>query len=188
MVQCYNSSMTGGNPYDDLRTLDDEVLKEVVREGEARLLAQLQIATAADQRALTLAGFQITAGTAALAGGAALMTADAPDRALASIALLFALAILTAAGIALWTVMPRKFKTPGNQPLNWRTDRWRWPQKGFDIKSARVEQAACLEEQIEANQRHFQWAAHLMHISFYVTIGMGIASAIFLLATLFWRQ
>lgn len=179
--------MTVGNRYDDLRNLSRDVLDEVVREGELRLEAQLQIATAADQRALTFAGFQITAGTASLAGGVALMTAQSPDYLLALIALIFALAILIAAGITLWTVVPRKFKTPGNQPLNWAKSAWRWSDKGFDMKAARVEQAACLEESIDANQTHFKWAAETMHVSFYVTVIAATVSAIVLLAVLLAR-
>lgn len=176
--------MTTGNPYDALRSLDDEVLQEAIREGEARLEAQLLIATAADQRALTLAGFQISAGTAALAGGIALMTTGNSNPVLAFIALTFALGVLAASGIALWTVVPRRFKTPGNQPLNWRKEMWRWQDKGFGIKSARVEQAACLEEHIEANHRNFGQIATLMHLSFYITVGTAISAAIALLIVL----
>lgn len=179
--------MASDNQYNALRTLDDEVLKEAVREGEVRLQAQLQTATAADQRALTLAGFQITSGTASLAGGVALMTAAQPNRLLASIALIFAVAVLVSSGIALWAVVPRKFKTPGNQPLNWRRDRWRWQDKGFDIKAARIEQIACLEEAIEANRKHFRWAAKRMHLS-YNTVGTAISSAVVLLVALFFLR
>ena len=71
------------------------------------------------------------------------MTSQPPDKLLALIAFLFALTILALSGIALWTVVPRKFKIPGNMPLNWRKDQWRWQDKGFDIKAARIEQAAC---------------------------------------------
>src|SRR6476620_6138339 len=111
--------MTDDKQFDGLRELDDEVLTEVVQEGRDRLAAQLQVATAADQRALTLGGFQITAATGAVAGGVALMTPDQPKEVLALVAFLFALAVLGLAGVALWTVVPRKFKIPGNQPLNW---------------------------------------------------------------------
>ena len=177
--------MVDDKQYDGLRELDEQILEEAVREGTARLEAQLQVATAADQRALTLAGFQITAATGAVAGGVALMTANAPNELLALIAFLFALAILTFAGIALWTVVPRKFKIPGNQPLNWRKDRWRWQEHGFTIKSARVEQAACLEEQITGNRKQLDSAALLMRASFFGTIGTAIASAALLMIMLF---
>jgi hypothetical protein len=171
--------------YDGLRDLDDNVLGEVVREGEAKLEAQLQIATAADQRALTLASFQITAATAAVAGGVALMTSQQPDKLLALIAFLFALALLALAGLALWTVVPRKFKIPGNMPLNWRKDQWRWQDKGFDIKAARIEQAACLEEQIATNREQLDGSAGLMRISFLGTIITAAISALLLMIILF---
>jgi hypothetical protein len=177
--------MADDKDYDGLRDLDLNVLDEVVREGDAKLDAQLQVATAADQRALTLAGFQITAATGAVAGGVALMTSKEPDKVLALIAFLFALALLTLGGIALWTVVPRKFKTPGNLPLNWRKDRWRWQDKGFDIKAARVEQAACLEEQIATNRRQLDWSAALMRASFRGTIITAMISSVLLMIILF---
>jgi hypothetical protein len=161
------------------------VLEEVVQEGQARLESQLQVATAADQRALTLAGFQITAATGSVAGGVALMTGDEPNQALALVAFLFALTILALGGIALWTVVPRKFKIPGNQPLNWRKNQWRWQDKGFDIKAARVEQAACLEEQIVANRKQLDSTARLMRTSFFGTISAAAIAAILLMIMLF---
>jgi len=180
--------MADDKQYDALRELDQKVLDEVVQEGRQRLDAQLQIATSADQRALTLAGFQITAATASLGGGIALMTADHPQQALAFVAILFALGMLGSAGTALWTVVPRKFKTVGNQPLNWTKDHWRWKEHGFDLRAARVEQAACLEEQIAANQQYFRWTAQWMRISFVVTIGTAVAAAIFLAGVLCSRN
>ena len=47
------TTMADDKHYDGLRELDQNVLDEVVREGDATLDAQLQIATAADQRATT---------------------------------------------------------------------------------------------------------------------------------------
>ena len=177
--------MADDKQYDGLRDLDQNVLDEVVREGSAKLDSQLQVATAADQRALTLAGFQITAATGTVAGGVALMTSQQPDKLLALVAFLFALIILALAGIALWTVVPRKFKTPGNLPLNWRKDQWRWQDKGFDLRAARIEQAACLEEQIAANRKQLDWSAGLMRISFLGTIVTAVVSAILLMIILF---
>jgi hypothetical protein len=113
------------------------------------------------------------------------MTSKQPDKPLALIAFLFALSILALAGVALWTVVPRKFKTSGNLPLNWRKDRWRWQDKGFDIKAARVEQTACLEEQIAANRKQLDWTAGLMRISFVGTISTAAISAILLMIILF---
>lgn len=177
--------MDDDKQYDGLRDLDVSILDEIVREGSARLEAQLQIAIAADQRALTLAGFQITAATGAVAGGAALMTSDEPRQLLALIAFLFSLAVLISAGIALWTVLPRKFRIPGNCPLNWLKNHWRWHDKGFDLKAARVEQAACLAEQIADNRKLLDWTAQLMRISFLGTIVTAVVAAALFMIILF---
>lgn len=168
--------MAERNDFESLRTLSDDVLAEVVREGELRLQAQLQIATAADQRALTFAGFQIAAATGSLAGGVALMTADDPDLVLAATAFTFALVLLIGCLFAIATVWPRKFSIPGNEPHNWAPHEWRWADKGFDLKAARVEQASCLQEGIQKNQRAATRSSRWMHWSM-VTTAAAVGTA-----------
>lgn len=180
--------MTGSNDFDELRLLSDDVLAEVVREAEARLQAQLQIATAADQRALTFAGFQIAAATAALAGGVALLNAPTPDFSLATLAVLFALAMLAGAGCAMLTAWPRKFAIPGNEPAHWAPSQWQWPKRGFSLAAARVEQAACLQGSIKKNQHQAAHAAGLMHRAIYICGGAVGAAGIALLILLIMRQ
>ena len=113
------------------------------------------------------------------------MTTERPNEVLGLIAFVFVLAILSFATLALWTVVPRKFRIPGNQPSNWHKENWRWQDKGFNLKSARVEQAACLEEQIVANREHLDSAGRLMRISFVGTITTAIGAAILLMIELF---
>jgi hypothetical protein len=152
--------------FEPLTTLHPDVLQEVVREGEIRLQSQLQIATAADQRALTIAGFQIASATAALAGGVALAVKQGPDLLLAALALGFAGALLGAAWIAVRTVRPSKFSIPGNRPSGWLPERWLSASaKDFSLKKARIEQAACLDEAIEENDRDLERAALQIHRS-----------------------
>lgn len=183
----YNELVNESNDFEPLRTLPDEVLAEVVREAERRLDAQLQIATAADQRALTFAGFQIAAATGSLAGGVALMAARQPDLVLAAMAFTFALVLLLACLFAMATVWPRKFSIPGNEPANWLPEEWRWPDKGFALEAARVEQASCLQECIEKNRRSAEWASRLMHWSMGVTAAAVATAGIALLLVLTCR-
>lgn len=176
--------MVERNDFDELRRLSISVLSEVVREGELRLQSQLQIATAADQRALTFVGFQIASATASLAGGVALIIAKEPNKSLAYLAVLFALILVVAAVFGISTVWPRKFSIPGNDPLNWRPSEWCWQDKGFGTKAARIEQAYCLQTCIEKNQCAAAWAAGMMHWSMALTAGSGLAAGLALLAIL----
>jgi len=130
------------------------VLDEIVREGEERLKAQLQIATAADQRALSIAAAQIASSTASLAGGIALALGSKPDWWMACLAIAFAFGNGIAAQRAIYSVRPQGFHIPGNRPSYWLPARWMGGDAhGHDIKQARIEQAACLDEQIEENKR-----------------------------------
>lgn len=144
--------MADCNRFEPLRTLPMEVLEEVVREGEARVVAQLDAAKAADQRALTIAGFQITSATAALGGGIALAIGEESDLWLSVLALLFASIMALCAREAILSARPQLFHFPGNRPNGWLPGNWLdGHSRGFTLQQARIEQAACLDEVIEDN-------------------------------------
>ena len=139
--------------FETLRQLRIEVLNEVTREGETRLQAHLDIATAADQRALTIAGFQIAAATGALAGGVALIIGHNTERGLATLAICFAFAMALCAAFAISTVVPKKEHIPGNRPAYWLPANWMDGAKHrYSVKQAKIEQAACLDEAIAENE------------------------------------
>jgi hypothetical protein len=171
--------MVNINTFEPLLSLADDVLGEVVREGERRLDAQLQIATAADQRALTVAGFQIASATAAMGGGVALISKVKPDYPVALLALAFATALLLAAALAVHTVRPRRFNIPGNSPKGWLPENWIGAGKGdFSLRQARMEQAACLADAIADNNDLGAWAAKHLRRSLDLTlyaVGLGAA-------------
>jgi hypothetical protein len=171
----------------DLGRLEDEVLKEVVREAEARLGAQLQIATAADQRALTFAGFLIATATAALGAGLALLTRVPTDFTLAAVSLGFALGILAAAAIAMYTIWPRTFAIPGNEPENWLPENWASGGNDLTIKRARVEQATCLQDMLKRNAVAARTAAKRMRLSMAVSAACVAVAALLLAGTLICR-
>jgi hypothetical protein len=167
--------------FDVLRRFEADVLSEIVKEGEARLQAQLQIATAADQRALTFAGFQIASATGALAGGVALVSKDGPEFLLAALALGFAAFMLYCAYLALRTVRPAMFSIPGNRPNGWLPENWLASAGGdFSIKIARIEQAACIDEAIIDNDKIISRSAKTMHRSMDLTLRtVGISGFLF---------
>lgn len=117
------------------------------------LAAQLTIATAADQRAMTFAGFMIAAATAVLGGSAALVLGTSPSWALVTIGGLYAAALMVAGGFAVWSARPGLFSIPGNEPACWHPDQWRIGSAGpFTLHQARVEQAQTLQSQVGKNK------------------------------------
>ena len=181
--------MVDCNKFEPLRKFETQVLDEIIREGEDRLKAQLQIATAADQRALSIASAQITSATAALAGGIALATSKAPDWWLAGLAIGFAIGMSVAAYKAISSVRPQEFHVPGNRPQAWLPDNWMGgAAHGFAIEQARIEQAACLDHEIEENKRLMKDAARKVRCSIDWWVGLVFVAAIILVGILLVRE
>lgn len=145
--------MGRGKNLNRLRDLDAETLAEVIREGEARIEAQFSAATAADQRALSWAGFVVTITMATTAGSITLISSNILLP-LAIIGVLLSSLLAISAFLAVGTVLPKKFSLPGNLPENWLPDEW---ERGFghNLAQARIEQARCLNDQIDDNAK---WA------------------------------
>jgi len=160
--------MGRGKKLQELRHLPEEVLSEVVREGEMRLAAQFAAAAAADQRAMSWFSLLVTITIAAL-GGAATLLVSGRFFYVAMTLLLFSFALLVASFKAVECVRPRLFSFPGNLPENWLPERWQDPDK-LDIVQARVEQSICLNNAIDDNKRLADAAGRNLQHSINVTI------------------
>lgn len=177
MTRAYARFMGRGKNLEQLRTLDDVILAEIVREGEARLAAQFAAATAADQRGAAWAGFVITLTLAAVSATATLGL-DGKNLALAVIAGLLSILLAISAFIAVRTFRPVPFALPGNCPENWLPEEWQEGKKR-DIKQARIEQAICLNNQIDDNASWAKDVAASMETS------MGLTATSVLLAAIY---
>lgn len=137
---------------ESLRELDNDVLREVVREAERMLDAQLTTANAADQRAMAWAAL-ITSGAVAILGGSAALLVTGKSLAVAGVGVIVAMimgfAILKASDV----VRPKDWHFPGNMPSNWAPDQWQCYGEGIscDLHQAMLEQASLLDEQIREN-------------------------------------
>jgi hypothetical protein len=182
--------MGRGKNLDTLRELDEAILAEIVREGEARINAQFSAATAADQRALTWSGFVITIATAT-GGGGLTLALSGRFIPLAVIGVLFSGLLSISAFIAIRTVQPKHFCLPGNVPEHWLPLEWE-SGRPHDIVQARVEQARCLNNQIDDNAQNAWSNARQISLSMTLagtaTILASVYAAGFVLVTVLVRQ
>ena len=155
---------------------------EAIREGERLLDAQFAAATAADQRALTWAGFLIAAATAALGGGVALFNNSQSDLILGYASILFGCSVLRGAWVAIKTVRPGKFAFPGNHPANWLPCEWNCVGSDENKQMiARTDQAKSLENCICENRDLAAAKARSMNASFGWTLWSVVAAGLLLI-------
>jgi hypothetical protein len=98
-----------------------ELIREAVNGGDARLAAQVQLATSADQRATVLAGIYAAVATGIIA---AMLTRESFENetwlVVASVGTV--IAYLTGAILCIFATLPVKFWTAGNDPEAWYDD------------------------------------------------------------------
>ncbi len=167
------------SPFHEFSKLPIELQREAIREGELRLKSQLEIATAADRRAQTWTGLLITAATAALGAGLALVTKAEPEFLLAFIALAFACGMLRAAHISNTTTEPEEFCLPGNTPSHWLPSQWAC--KGNEkekVARALIEQAEALADSIDSNASRAKIRGQKMKASYRIAEAIIMAAGI----------
>lgn len=167
------------NDFASFGELPQPLMQIAIEEGEARLQAQLTVANAADQRAISWARLHIATITASLGAAITLIGKSEPDYFLAVFAVGFALCMIAAAWTALTTVKPSKFSLPGNDPECWLPEEWNCtgdePEK---LRQARIEQARDITNSIHKNREAASRRAELMHRSYdYAMAGAIIGGA-----------
>jgi hypothetical protein len=176
--------MARGKNLDQLRLLEDGVLAEVVREGELMMAAQLAAATAADQRGLTWAGFVLTIAIASI-GACATLAVKGDHLPLAIITGILGVLMAISGFTAILSVRPRRFSIPGNRPENWLPAEWEKGQKQ-DLQQARIEQATCLNNQIDDNVALAEGAAGMMHTSMDLAASGVLLAGIYVVGYATW--
>ncbi len=102
--------------------LDIELAREVLRQGELRLGAQLQIALAADARAMTLAGLFTAAAAVARGFGAGALEGETPRLAFGAGAIAMGAALVAASMLCVAAAWPGPIWPAGNRPESWWSD------------------------------------------------------------------
>ncbi|HEX6964003.1 MAG TPA: hypothetical protein VF175_19200 [Lacipirellula sp.] len=99
-----------------------ELVERVLQQGEIRLSAQLQIALAADQRAVTAAAILVAVASVTLGFAGDEITKAATDIPFAVSTALAGLMLLISAAVCVTAAMPTKFALAGAVPENWWSD------------------------------------------------------------------
>ena len=147
------------------RDFSNDILSEIVREGERDLDARLSTANASDQRALGVFGFQITLAIAVCGGLAALAAKNPVDKVLIGLAIMLLFGLVVAAFYSYLSVLPKPFCYPGNRPDSWFVKDWKLPPKTectADVRLARVEQCYCIYSAIYDNTKVMERNAKLL--------------------------
>ena len=114
--------MTKSSLADQLESTDMETLREIIRNSESYLSAQLTSAIAADQRALAMSGY-LSAAVVVLVGGAAgLALASEPNYLLSAVTFCTAAILFLALNLAIKSARPSNFEFPGNIASSWSQD------------------------------------------------------------------
>ncbi len=181
--QCILVTMTDFTEFEQLLAYKQDVLGEIVREGELKLSSQLSVATAADSRALALIGFQIAAATASLGGTVALLFVTPLREYLIALGFFAALGLIVAAFIAIESVRPANFSFPGNQPENWLPNQWISNAAlpgDKSLERARIEQCFVLNNAINRNATDMLTNANKVKLSIDITFWTIAMAALFL--------
>lgn len=140
-------------------------LAEVNRLAEARLSAQLTLALAADQRAMTMASI-LAAIDAAIIG----LIAASEDKHGALIVLACGFAL--AAGLAAWSASPIAWEIPGSEPSNWLED----IEEGDSLHNGQAAMADFYDKMISDNADQITSNANHITLAFVVMIFSLIVS------------
>jgi hypothetical protein len=100
----------------DFSAIPDEAVDEIFRNGETCLLGTIALATAADQRATTMAGIFGAGSVALLAMAATLKASASGDSALVLASSITALLFFVSALICAWSARPVDFFVGGYEP------------------------------------------------------------------------
>jgi hypothetical protein len=126
-------------------TNSEELIREARRNGETYLSTQIELALAADQRAMTLGG--ILAATSSIVLGFALSGLSSSSATFFALVLSLALAISCA--LAFYSARPAAISPPGNLPSGWYED----ISQNTPLAAALLEDLAVIQRSIEKNSR-----------------------------------
>lgn len=146
---------------------DEQMLKEIRRQAELQLAAQLQAGLGADARALSFVSL-MAAATVVVAGGAvALLTSTPPNAHLGWTCASMVGGFIAAMGFAIGSARPVDFDYAGSWPRNWIND----IGNGVNLNAATAEQMIDFDERLGRNAARLRCNAKLMFVALLLAIG-----------------
>jgi hypothetical protein len=132
---------------ESLSKADDNTLREVIREGESFLAAQLQSGLASDMRSITLAAVLAAVIAGLIAGLATLVASPIVVGYHIYPAIFLLIALIVSFSLAIHAARPTTFDYAGSNPKHWKSD----IDKGLMLKDSLAGQAALYAESIADN-------------------------------------
>lgn len=102
----------------DWSDVPEEMARQIMTQGETYMQAQLQVALASDQRAITAASIFAAIGTAVIAAALGYWSSEG-DVAILVAGVLAGLCTFAGCASCLWAARAVKFYSPGNHPSQW---------------------------------------------------------------------
>jgi hypothetical protein len=153
-------------PFDSVAS---DLVEEVISQAKDLLQAQLTVAIAADQRAMTFAGL-LLAGIAVLIGTADRTSGISQVPELVVLTIGFAIA----AALACWSARPVPWHLGGDYPSSWKGD----VEAKLSLHQTRAESAANFESMLRENEASIQSAALYMRMSMLVALASAIGGIV----------
>lgn len=172
------STMSENGP--DWSRAELENVREIMRQGEAYLGAQLTVAIAADQRAIRLAGALATIGSALIAAAFAMVTAHEPRWALGAGGGAAGVTMLMGMWFAWRAMRPCDFHYVGNHPRQW----WNDADMTGKLALALGQQTEHCQDAIEKNAAVLDRNAEEIHRALRLTIAAPIVGGLTALGVL----
>lgn len=154
------------SPQTVLEKADIDTLKEINREAEALLSAQLSTALAADGRAMSFASVLGAGATVIGGGGVVLVIGEGPST-LGWIALCMTVGLLAGMFLAMYSARPVRFSLPGMNPRLWTDDITEGKSLGLSL----AELATNYSEELDHNNAVMKTNGHVMSGAIWTTWG-----------------
>lgn len=148
------------------KRIKSDTVREIIREAESYLSAQLTTGVASDQRAATLSGILATLATGMLGGGLAVITADKANYPLGVAGISSGVVMLVGLAFSIYTARPVPFHYVGNCPKNWSSEE----DLCGDLDAALWQQAQHYQEQIDENDATLKANARYLRRAGYFTL------------------
>lgn len=169
-----DAATTAAGTNADMQKRRVEVAKEILRQGEEFLKAQLQSGLGADQRAIRTASAAATIAVAAFAGAFAVLNHDKGDAALVAGGVAAGLTAMLGACLCARACLPVSFHFYGSYPRNWILP---GILSGTGLATAILAQAQNVQGDIDANERALARNAKDMRGGMYATIATPLVGA-----------